>query len=855
MNAPLLWRISLRKKDNLFCTLYRFWYTLCIKVFKLWLIKYMLSLFKRNKVKNNAKHYDLNIETGLTSEQVKERIENKLTNKTKKLVTKSYLRIFYENVINFFNILLVVITVFMIIAKLPIGQFVFLLVLVANISIGLYQDIRARKLIDKLKVISSINVNVLRDGEFKLIKSNEIVLSDIIEIKQGSQLVCDGSIIDGFVEINESLLTGESANISKKTGDNVYSGSFVTAGRALYVVEHIGEDNYAEKLTQNAKKFKRAKSDILKSIKGIFKVITFFVVVFGAAQIAVNWKDLKDFHTEAFQNAVSKISGSLVAMLPIGMYLLTSITLAVGVIRLAKRKMLTQDMYCIETLARVDTLCLDKTGTLTDGNLKVYKLFSTSDTSERDLAKLAYTLVDATKDDNATARAIKSEFENLNKFDTYSAIPFNSERKFSAVMLEDGRSIVMGAREFIPHKNKEIDEMCKEYEKEGMRVLVLAKHTHVISLDEKLEESEILGILILRDHIRDDAPENIRWFKENGVDIRIITGDNPESAAEIARRAGIEGADKYISLEGLSLEEVRHITRDYVIFGRVTPEQKQVIIEAMKDDGHIVAMTGDGVNDILALRVADCSIAMASGSDAAKNVSHLVSLDSNFSALPDVVREGRRVINNLQRAVAIFLIKTVFAIIITALFLCRAFKNISVNYPFETNNMYIWEMLSIGVGSLFLSLQPNDEQIKSKFLVNVMFRVMPAALIQVGLVIFFFCFEKDLVTATSLSVFAFSIFSLIILIRVCLPFDIYRIFLVAGITFVSGILIVADYFAASEKINLGIDYATIFTKSNVITLIIVLLVAFIAYIGLSIGASKLHAYLDKRSEEKKYDHF
>ncbi len=815
----------------------------------------MLSLFKRKKVENNAKHYDLNIKTGLTSEQVKERIENKLTNKTKKLVTKSYLRIFYENVINFFNILLVIITIFMIIAKLPIGQFAFLLVLVANISIGLYQDVRARKLIDKLKVISSINVNVLRDGEFKQIKSNQIVLSDIIEIKQGSQLVCDGSIIDGFAEINESLLTGESANISKKTGDNVYSGSYVVAGRALYVVEHIGEDNYAEKLTQNAKKFKRAKSDILKSIKAIFKVITFFVVAFGAAQIAVNWKDLKNFHTEEFQNAISKISGSLIAMLPIGMYLLTSITLAVGVIRLAKRKMLTQDMYCIETLARVDTLCLDKTGTLTDGNLKVFKLISTSDTSERDLAKLAYTLVDATKDDNATAKAIKSEFENLNKFDTYSAIPFNSERKFSAVMLEDGRSIVMGAREFIPHKNKEIDDMCKEYEKEGMRVLVLAKHTHVISIDEKLEESEILGILVLRDHIRDDAPENIKWFKENGVDIRIITGDNPESAAEIARRAGIEGADKYISLEGMSLEEVRHITRDYIIFGRVTPEQKEVIIEAMKDDGHIVAMTGDGVNDILALRVADCSIAMASGSDAAKNVSHLVSLDSNFSSLPDVVKEGRRVINNLQRAVAIFLIKTVFAIVITALFLCRAFK-FSPNYPFETNNMYIWEMLSIGVGSLFLSLQPNDEKIKSKFLVNIMFRVMPAALIQIGFVIFFFCFAKEnVVAATSLSVFAFSIFSLVILIRVCLPFDIYRIFLVVGITFVSAILIVADYFAASEKINLGIDYATAFTKSNIKILIIVFVVALIAYIGLSIGASKLHAYLDKKSEEKKYDHF
>lgn len=813
-------------------------------------------MFFKKKIENktiNAKHYDLNIETGLTSEQVAERVENKLVNKTKKHVSKSYLRIIYENLFNVFNLLLILISVFMIIAKMDRGNFAFLVVLVANVAIGLYQDIRARKLIDKLKVVSSVKVNVLRDSVITPVKSNEIVLSDIIEIKQGSQLVCDGTIVDGFVEINESLLTGESANISKKTGDNVFSGSFVTAGRALYKVEHIGKENYSEKLMMNAKKFKRAKSEILTSIKGIFKVITIVIVVLGSIQIGINWNNLKDLSSDNFRDTFPTIAGSLIAMAPIGMYLLTSITLAVGAIRLAKRKMLTQDMYCIETLARVDTLCLDKTGTLTDGNLKVYKTITTSDISERDLAKIAYTLVDATKDDNATACAIKNEFSSLNKFDTYSAIPFNSQRKFSAVMLEDGRSIVMGAREFIPHKNKEIDEMCKEYEKDGMRVLILAQHNHVISIDEKLEESEVLGFLVLRDHIRDDAPENIKWFKDNGVDIRIITGDNPESAAEIARRAGIEGADKYISLEGMSVEEVRHIAREYIIFGRVTPEQKQTIIEALKDDEHTVAMTGDGVNDILALRVADCSIAMASGSDAAKNVSHLVSLDSNFSTLPDVVREGRRVINNLQRSVATFLTKTLFAMIITSLFLCTISKY-SSTYPFEPKHLILWEMLGIGIGSLFLSLQPNDEQIKSKFLVNILFRVLPAALIQVGLVLFFFFYEKTPEAAITMSVLAISLFSLVILIRICLPFDVYRILLVLGIVFLTGITIVADYFAANAKINLGLQY-DLLNKSRFLALLIALVVALIVYALLSFGASKLHRYIDKKREENKYDHF
>ncbi len=809
---------------------------------------------RRNKDKNNAEHYDLDIEFGLSSAQVRERVKNKLTNKTKKYVSKSYFRIIYENLINFFNLLLIAISVAMVIARLEIGKFVFLGILILNIAIGLYQDFRARKLIDKLKVVSSINVNVLRDGTFQYVKSPNVVLSDIIEIKQGSQLVCDGTIVDGFVELNESLLTGESANISKKTGDNVYSGSFVTSGRALYRVDHIGKDNYSEKLMNNAKKFKRVKSEILSSIKAIFKIITVFVIILGAAQIAIHWNDLQDINSQGFSDAVASISGSLVAMIPIGMYLLTSITLAVGVIRLANKKMLTQDMYCIETLARVDTLCLDKTGTLTDGNLSVHKVVSTSEISERDLAKIAVTLVDATRDDNSTATAIRNEFHTLNKFDSYFAVPFNSQRKYSAVMLEDGRSIVMGAREFIPHTNKEVDPLCREYEKLGMRVLVLAQYNHVISIDEKLGPSSILGFIVLQDHIRDDAPENIKWFKENGVNIRIITGDNPESAAEIARRAGIEGADKYISLEGMSLEEVRHIAREYTIFGRVSPEQKAQIIEALKDDGHTVAMTGDGVNDILALRVADCSIAMASGSDAAKNVSHLVSLDSNFSSLPDVVKEGRRVINNLQRSVAVFLIKTVFAMLVTALFLLKAFKIADV-YPFETNNMYIWEIISIGIGSLFLSLQPNEEKIKSKFLMNIGFRVLPAAIIQTLFVVFFFLYEKDVEVATSLSVLSFSIFSFVILIRICLPFDIYRFFLVVGLVFISSIVMVADYFANSAHFNLGINYSVLLNKEHALTLIVVMIVSLILYIALSYGVHVLHNYIDKKMEEKKYDRF
>ena len=806
------------------------------------------------KKEPKREHFPLDTKNGLTSEQVNQRIEEGLVNKTKKHVTKSYVRIVYENVFNFFNLLLILITTAMIIARIEIINFVFVGILVLNISIGLYQDIRARILIDKLKVVSSVRVNVLRDGQITSIKSNQVVLDDLVEIKQGSQLVCDGTIVDGFAELNESMLTGESLNISKTVDSKVFSGSFVTAGTALYRVEHLGKENYAEQLQQNARKFKRVKSEILSSLKTIFKVIGFVVIVLGIIQIIIARDELRDIHSPAFKGAVLSISTSLVGMIPIGMYLLTSVTLAVGAIRLVKRNMLTQDMYCIETLARVDTLCLDKTGTITDGNLNVLKVVSTSETSEKDLAKIIKTLVVATKDDNATARAIRKEFYSLNSFDSYSAIPFNSERKYSAVMLEDGRSIAMGAREFIPHNNPKVDEMCREYEKDGMRVLVLALHKHVITIDEKLEESEILGFIVLQDHIRDDAPENIQWFRQNGVDVRIITGDNPESAAEIAHRAGIAGSEKFVSLEGMSLEEVRHITRDYVIFGRVTPEQKEVIIEALKEDGHTVAMTGDGVNDILALRVADCSIAMASGSDAAKNVSHLVSLDSSFSSLPDVVREGRRVINNLQRTVSLFLIKTIFAAVLTALFITGMFK-LSPRYPFILKNMLLWEILTIGIGALFVSLQPNDEQIKSKFLLNITFRLIPASTVQIGLVVFFFLYCKNVETAMSMSVLAFSIFSFIIFTRVCMPFDIYRAFLVTGLTFIGVIAIVADNFAKQVEL-FGIKYSVIRDDPKlIIVLSITLGVALVVYALLSIGVSKFHKYLDKKREERKYDHF
>ena len=797
-------------------------------------------------------HFQLDLKNGLTSEQVLERKEAGLVNKTKKHVSKSYARIIYDNLVNVTNILLYVTAIFMIIAGIKWTRYMFLIILVSNITIGLIEDIRARKLLDKLKVVSSISVGVLRDGEIKQVDGNELVYSDIVSIKQGNQLVCDGEIVEGFVEMNESLLTGESRNISKQKGDRVYSGSFVASGRALYRVDHLGKENYAETLQSNAKQFKRVKSEILKTIRGFFRVIVVVIFILILVQVILNLSSFKDFTSGAFKNTIDHLSASIIAMTPIGMYLLTSLTLAVGVINLAKKKMLAQDMYCIESLARVDTLCLDKTGTITDGQLNVMNVVSKSKLKENDIKQILRTLVEATKDENSTSRAIKEEFSKLEVLPFHSGVPFSSERKYSAVSLSDGRSFVLGAREFIPHKDKEIDEMCQVYEKKGLRVLVIAEYKHVLKSDEQLKNTKLIGFIVLQDHIRDDAPANIKWFKENGVDIRIITGDNPESAAEIARRAGVDGADKFISLDGMSIEEVKNIANDYIIFGRVTPEQKAAIIESLKEHGRTVAMTGDGVNDILALRVADCSIAMASGADAAKNVAHLVSMDSSFSALPDVVKEGRRVINNLQRSISLFLVKTGFAMVITTLVIAQVFSKLTNEYLFTTNNMYLWEVVTIGIGSLFLSLQPNDEQIKSKFLLNIVFRVIPAALVQIGAVFFLYMFYDKLEIANYLSVLAISFLSFLVFIRVCLKFDIYRLVLVIAMAIITAGILLGDFLLGTQILE--IDYKVLQVE-HWLALLLVILVASAVYVGLSFAASKLHNYIDKKREEKKNESF
>lgn len=814
---------------------------------------------KIEKKLSQSKHIDCDLSVGLVDKDVQDRIENGLVNKMPKHVTKSIWRILRDNVLNFFNLLLLTLFVVMLVAQLPFTYYLFMVVIGANITIGVIQDLRARHLSNKLRVVSYPVVKVLRNGKEVDIAGNELVLSDIVLLKAGDQIIVDSTVMEGTIEVNESMLTGESVNIVKHPGDIIYSGSYVTSGNAKTRVDQLGKANYAEKLTIKAKQIKNRKSEILRTLSVTFKIISFFVITISIAMVVTYILQGKFDNYSEFRETITKVAGSLVTMIPAGMYLLTSLTLAVGVIQLATKRMLVQEMYCIEMLARVDVLCFDKTGTITDGSMRVKEISILGKNDKREVEKILHTLVTATGDSNPTANALLDAYKATPILHFHSSVAFNSKRKFSAVMLEDGRSYVLGAREFLPHKDKDLDKLCEAYEKQGLRVMLLAMAKRAISIEEDLPALEPAAIVVLEDHIREDAISNILWFKNNGVQIKIISGDNPISVSEIARRVGVDNAEKYISLDGIKLEEIDEIADNYTVFGRVSPEQKEALVHALQKKGHKVAMTGDGVNDILALKAADCSIAMASGSSAAQNVSHIVSLDSNFSSLPDVVSQGRRVINNLQRTCSLFLVKTIFAIVLSVFFLIGGWINSSVIFPFVTNNVYVWEFFTIGAAAFFLSFQPNNERLsRSTFLANIATRSIPAGLTQCIIVIVFYILYLngvlDFDTFIIYSVLTFSAASFIVLFRVCMPFDIYRVLLYIVLVLLAGSTFIADVFTPHDphsnlSMILKLNYSTL-NSSNWWVPLVGFVGALIVYAILEFISVRINWIFERKEERK-----
>jgi len=657
-------------------------------------------------------------EYGLTDDQVRDRIEKGQVNTTPNTNVKTYRSIILENTVTFFNILCVIVAV----ALICVGQIantLFMLIIIANTLIGIIQEIRAKRTIEKLSLLTAPVVMVVREGREIQITTSEVVLDDIVHLTLGKQIVADCTLINGSVEVNESLLTGESVPIRKQAGDTLLSGSFITSGSCYARVEKVGKNSYLEQLAQRAKKYNRPKSELFRSLKLIVKVIGFIVIPLA---VLMFWNNSNHFD---FSQTVTKTAGSIVGMIPAGMFLLSSVALAVSVMRLARKKALVQDLYCVEMLARVNVLCLDKTGTITDGTMNVYNCIEIDNESDYTLKRIMGSMLSSLNDNNQTSQALINYFGYNKELKATETMPFSSARKYSAVTFENLGTYILGASEFVMPTglSEKVQNMVEQYSKDGYRVLLLAHSNGNIKNESVPKDRSAVALLILEDRIREDAISTIKWFKENGVKVKIISGDNPLTVAEIAKRVGVDNTEALINLEGLSEKQVIAAANKYTVFGRVTPEQKAILVKAIKSEGNTVAMTGDGVNDILALKEADCSIAMASGSEAVRSVSHMVLLTSEFSSMPETVFEGRRVINNVQKASALFFMKTIFTILFSILVI--AFRQ---PYPFEPLQLIMLEYFVIGIPSFFLAFQPNKNRVEGKFIYNLIKNALPGAL-------------------------------------------------------------------------------------------------------------------------------
>ena len=805
----------------------------------------------KNEV-NDIKRFKPSFQTGLTNEQVKNRIEQKLVNKTKIAVGKTAWEIIKTNVLSFFNIILFVMAGLMIFAENYTGL-LFLTVLIPNIIIGLYQDFHARALMRKLRLITQPKATVIRDSYQLIIETKDVVLDDVLLLKSENQVCVDGVVLQGHVLVNESQITGEPQSIEKNVGDTVYSGSYIVSGSAYIRAEKIGEESYIQTIQSKANKFSRSPSEILRALRILFRVIGIIVAVVGITTISIYAVQGGFNDVVSIKKEIGPISGSLIAMIPSGLYLLTSLALAVAVIKLAKKNAQVQDFYSVEMLSRVDVLCVDKTGTITDGSMEVRKVDILNGQSQNEIAQVISNVLIATNDSNFTAKALRQKFTFELTKDIITVLPFNSDNKYSGATFKGGRTYIIGAAEYINLFNKPgIIRRTEQYTSKGERVLVLAEAREPIKDGRMIGNASAIALIVLQDHIRPDAIKTFAWFNENGVDIKVISGDNAMTTSEIAIQAGIKNADKYISLDNMPIEQVKLIANNYTVFGRVTPEQKEAIIESLKEQKHKVAMTGDGVNDILALKRADCSIAMASGSDAARNVSHIVLMDSNFDHLPDVVAEGRRVVNNLQRTSSLFLVKTLFAMFFSIMFLSLTIEtwDKSIRYPFLPNKMMIWELFTIGVSSFFLALEPNKEQIKGTFVGNIAKKVVPGALMVILptlLILVMMFIQKNgisftgvypdissdgihylssSVVASSMCTITFSALSLFYLLKICLPFTKYRAFVFIVCALLTVGAFVGTYFYSMNTGDANffrVDYNSLGLMQYVIVLLAVFL--------------------------------
>lgn len=703
---------------------------------------------------------------GLTSDEVRERVEKGLTNHADISTQKTVGQIIKSNLLTYFNLIFLILTVLLCI----VGSFrnlTFLPVIIGNTVIGIFQELRAKKTLDKMSMLNAPHSIVVRDGEQKQIQSEELVKDDIIILSAGNQICADATVLNGSVSVNESLLTGESDEIKKASGDNLMSGSFVVSGQCYAKLEKVGNESYISKLTAQAKAMGEGEqSEMIRYINKLVKWVGIIIIPVGAILFCQAYL----FNHETFGKSVVSMVAAVLGMIPEGLYLLTTVALALSTIRLAKKQVLLHDMKSIETLARVDVLCVDKTGTITEPGMQVTDLVISGKCVDEKMDKRAFThlLADYSaviEDNNATMEAIRA-YMDKNEIEKGSRTllktqPFTSANKYSKVSFVEG-DYMLGAPEFImKEKYDDISDEIEEYQKKGYRVLLLAEAGEVSPI----------GYIVLSNPIRENAEKTFTYFKEQGVAIKVISGDNPATVSEVAKRAGIDGAESYVDASTLSSErDIAEAVGKYTVFGRVTPKQKQLIVRALQKEKHTVAMTGDGVNDILAMKDADCSIAMASGSEAAAQAAQTVLLDSDFGRMPYVVFEGRQVVNNIQRSASLFLVKNIFSLlmaIFSAVF--------AITYPLEPSQISLISMFTIGFPGFLLALEPNRNRIEGNFMANVMLKALPAGLtdvLSVGALVIcgqvFNLPSEDIATASTMLL---AVVGFMIIIKISHPFN------------------------------------------------------------------------------------
>lgn len=757
-----------------------------------------------NNVENN-----INSEfNGLTAAEVNARIEAGKINIADDSSDRTTGKIIRDNLLTYFNLIFLVITVLLCIAG-AFRDLTFLPIIIGNILIGIVQELRAKKTLDKMKILNAGHAVVIREGKRQKVTAEELVIDDLVWLSSGDAICADSVVVSGEITVNESMLTGEADGIVKKENEELLSGSFVVSGEGYARLTRVGNDSYISKLTNEAKALKKGEeSEMIRSINMFVKVIGIIIIPMSVILFVQAFV----FRNASFRTSITSMVASIIGLIPEGLYLLTTLALAVSMMKLAKDKVLLHDMKSIESLARVDVLCVDKTGTITKPEMTVTEIVSCDDSMNEVFTDYVMSSID----NNATAVALKKYLNDNNvvngKRTASKVYPFNSTVKYGAMAFNDDY-YVLGAPEFIIKTGfNNLKDDISQYTTKGYRVIVLAKAESLTR--DGVIDGEILplGFVVLANEIRDNAVETFTYFKEQGVAIKVISGDNPATVSEVARQAGIENAEKYVDASTLTDNlMISEAIAKYTVFGRVTPKQKQQFVKALKMQGHTVAMTGDGVNDILALKDADCSVAMASGSEATAQAAQIVLLDSDFSRMPEIVLEGRRVVNNVQRSASLFLVKNLFSLLLTI------FSTVlMISYPLMPSHVSLISMFTIGIPGFLLALEPNKSRIKGHFLGNVLLKALPAGLTDFfavsALVICGHVFNipsTDIATASTLLI---AVVGFMIMIKISHPFNKFKYGILAlnifGLIFCG--LFLDNLFAMSDMSNICILLTIVF---------------------------------------------